>query len=679
MSDRKNKDEMFEILQEDIPRITEKDRSDLVNNITTKMYLNNMEKSFKIYRQSLRFEKKHMRRMRAFLNFINKYCGVGGCYFRQLPSAICTECLLNSKGIRYNFIDGNLFYYSGTLFDNVAIDTIYLSKRDFNEFGKTLMYPPIIVKTPDDYRETSNNALSIGKQVKATNAALATFIRIHNDFFKNNLLVRRNASIILYPRSYQIIASQVAKTIFGLCKAEKIITSNRNWEEEIQQGLSEFGSFLVKQFYLNPGELLNLSISFSNVLEKCNADRGYSPVKPFSKLIRTLYTITEGNILTIKQLAKLIAKIFIGRTCLKGIDADKKINHFTIINSDNSKYIRDFLMDVFTYELSPNNLDYSSSIVRRVTIHRSKVDKLVSEHKSINLCKKENISLFIKEKVMGSIVNVDMSDDEIETGTFSKLLNGTAISCSGDRIFNDKLTYRSNAHYIKICENINKLRFNGAAELSYDHIICSGKLQDAKYEALDAYELFFLVTGFLNYGISLLVSNLTVEDETCENHVTPDQNETIFEFIKKFYDDTFDFKKASFSQKDDENGFAAIDTDIYPNYKEWFNSAYPGIQVCNNKQMRGKLKSIYIERKAGSELNNLSEAKRKEELNHRYYKNNKSDCRGISGLKLNETKFQEFLNQSQKTAQDRDVNRRIFAEYIQKEIFDKFSPYNKYI
>ncbi len=372
----------------------------------------------------------------------------------------------------------------------------------------------------------------------------------------------------------------------------------------------------------------------------------------------------------------MLAKIFIGREFLKEMTPSNQLNHLTIIISDNPKYIRDFLMDIFSYILSPKNLDYSDPLdvaLRRYYPISQFYD--VTEHSSKFLCNKENINQLIKEKILGNILNIDTTNTPIDNGIFSKLITGTAITCYSDNIFNDKLTYRSNSHYVKIYQTSNDIP-NGSDTIPHDVIICGSKLQNANYDPLDAYELFFLVTGFLNYGISLLGHDLIAESTTnYEKHSIPDPNETIYSFIKEFYIDTFDFKKANHSQKDDSNDFADAEDDIYPRYKEWFNTLYKDISVSNTTKFKDKLKDMYIERKAGKDLKCLTNTEQESELAHRYLKNNKSNHRGISGLKFNETGFQTFLNTSQQMTLNISENKTAFGQYM-AEIFDNYSPYD---
>jgi len=664
-------------LKEDIARIPEKDRTNLTNNIEHFIYLENIKNKFKEYQSSIQFQQKQENLLNTFSKFRKKLCLNLNCIFYPIISPICTDCLLHAHSIAYKVIDNNHFYYSS------KTRQVYISKKDLKDLKKLFVIQVTQNYSPNNDKDTNfiQDNTSTLKPQKITEDELSIFVRIHREFSKNSGIQKYTSSNICHPPSYQIIASQLAKTFFNLFKATNIITQTNSWDEQIQKGFSEFSCFVLQNFYLSTDILLQRQATFGYTLKACNSQIPYvlqHSLKPFSKLIRTLYAISGGNILTIKQLAVMLAKIFIGRKYLKELDSDNKLAHFTIIISDNPKYIRDFLMDILAYDLSPKNLDYSDPRMRNVS-YRHKPNKLLylaTEHTSAYLCNKENISNLIKEKLLGNIVNIDTKNASIESGTFSKLLKSIAISCPDDKIFNNKLTYRSNAHYINICHTINELDVKGTGGLFYDTIICSGKVHNACYEPLDAYELFFLVSGFLNYGISLLGYDFTIEDAIYTKHSVPNQTETIRNFITEFYDDTFDLKKANHSQKADSNDFADIDNDIYPTYKKWFNLLYKNATACTADFLKSKLKDIYIERKVAKNLTCLSKVERQAELTHRYFKNNKTDHRGISGLKLNKLTLQIFLNNCQQMLCEETTTKNTFANYLQQEIFDKYSPYN---
>ena len=236
---------------------------------------------------------------------------------------------------------------------------------------------------------------------------------------------------------------------------------------------------------------------------------------------------------------------------------------------------------------------------------------------------------------------------------------------------NNKLSYKNNSHYIKI----SSASIDNIIDASFDHnlytfINFEGYLANAKYEPLYSYEIFFLVTGFVEYGIDLLLKQLSTSNSSAKQSIN--NNESISSFINEFYLDTFDIKKASFNQKEDTNDFATADDDLYENYKRWFNSTYNNVACCSPSQFKNVLKDLYKERpaKKNSSLEN------DDELSQRYLKLNKMSCRGVSGLKFQKDKFDSFLTDKQKQTLDPSEKKRLFNTYL-SSLFTKYSPYSK--
>ncbi|MEN6565521.1 MAG: hypothetical protein ABFC57_04410 [Veillonellales bacterium] len=647
-------------------QITEEDKANLESGLDEFLYLHNLETSFKNYHIMFQHTKNREMLFTKFGNYRNDVCPNLGCIYRSSISPICTDCLLSQNLIYYNSIDGNFFYYSSKIYN------IYLSKADL-PYLANLFVPPIKVNLYIPKSDKKNSSTSqataapLPQKRIPTNDELISLVRIHREFLKNSGKLNSASSYIFYSDSYLIIAYQLTKEIFHLCKEAKIIASTINWEEQLQKGLSEFCQFLLTNFHFPENRLPDIHASFLRILEVYNVHLESTSLKPFSKLINILYNLSNGNPLVVKQLAIMLAKIYIGRTYLKELDSNNQLNHLTIIISDNPFYVRTFLNDILTYDPYYSSEDQLPSLSDRNQCKEHL--NPATEHSSSFLCNKENIPLLIKEKALGKTVNIDTTNTSIENGIFSKLLNGMAIPCPCDNIFNDKLIYRSNSHYIKICQA------NKTDNIPHDTIFCSGKLDDKRYIPLDDYERFLLVTGFLNFGISLLGHDLTDEPAIYVKHSIPHEEDTISIFIKNFYDDTFDLKKASHSQKDDSNNFADAN-DMYPNYKTWFTTLYKDKPVCSMAKFKKSLSTLYRDRKVGKALECLSKTAQEEQLKNRYLKNNDNDHRGISGLKFNEPNFQKFLDNSRSSTDNTKGTKSAFESYIKKEIIDKYSPYN---
>lgn len=665
-------------------QITE-DESILEKNLINFPFLNSIQDSFKKYKDNLENESKKVRRLFTFVNYRNDVCPNKTCHYYNYCSPICTECFLHLNSIGYSSIDNNLFYFSQTS------PHPYLSKDDLNYLVNLFFPDSMIVNayTPKQNNTAHkyalpDNSTNTTKKRKPTIDELTVLIRIHREFIKNNGIIKSLPALIFHSRAYQVIAYQLSKTFFHIGKTAHIISPSTSWEKQFKKELTEFHQYLLQNFHISPAIIPNLHSEFLLTSRACESQIQFVPLKVFSKLTDRMYAISNGNPLIIKQLAIMLAKIFIGRRYLKEIDPSNQLNHLTMIISDNPKYIREFLMDILTYAPVPSNLDYSNPTSLRIPAQRVLPSKYfyqkkdnsfyhVTEHSSTFLCNKNNIPELIKEKLLGNILNIDTGNTSIEGGTFSKLLIGTAISCPCDSIINDKLTYRSNSHYVKICKTPNDIRFKGTDKIPYDTIICSGNLNEYHYIPLDAYELFFLVTGFLNYGISHMGQDLTSEKGTNTTRYITNQDDTIAKFIEEFYIDTFDIKKANHSQKDDYNDFVDADDEMYPKYKEWFNIVYKDIPACNTTKFKQRLRALYQDRTSGKDLKSLNKTDLRKELAHRYLKNHQTDHRGVSGLKLDEIRFEKFLEKSQN--HDTDDSKLAFEKFMQK-IYEEYSLYN---
>ncbi|MEN6412789.1 MAG: hypothetical protein ABFC84_08500 [Veillonellales bacterium] len=644
----------------------------------------------KNYNIAKKFPDKLRKEIRP-LQLFAKLCNDENCdqcsiwHFRKMPGYdyyfprdyysyyFCAECLCEKHKINYRSMDKNFFYYipSLDLLKQPDFSNICLSKDDdFPKLRQWFLPIRYEFNSPDGSGIYSSGS----RMVEPNDEELSAFIQIHREFLKNSGRLKSISFPLFPPLSYKIVVYQLAKNLFCRFKIPRILATEPTYNEQIQTCITEFDKFIRQMFNLTFDDTPDLVARYTTTLHACSTQLDYLPPSnpPFAKLCNVFYDISDGNPLIIKKFAVLLTKIFIGKNNLKKLYPDSVMQNLTCIVSDNPAYIKNFLVDIFEYTPNPKNIDYSKRELRVSSVHRMLRPEnfyLCTTHPCSYVCNSKNIKDLIKEKLLGNIVNIDANTTPF-IETFSKFVSGVAVTGSdNDGTINSILTYRSNSYYIKIVQSVNDL-FKNSAEIAHDTIVCEGNTYETAYNRLDAYELFFLVTGFLAYGINLIEEKLTEEPSPS---VLSAQEECIADFFNEFYIQTFDPEKANHSQKDDSNDFVDAN-DMYLNYKKWFTIVNREFSACSISKFRNHLKTAYGERLTGKELAKLNKSDQKKQLKNRYLKNNETDHRGISGLKFNESKFKKFLEDSSQGLDDEVARKQAFEKFFFSEVLS-FCPY----
>ena len=452
-----------------------------------------------------------------------------------------------------------------------------------------------------------------------------------------NRAIKQISNVIEYSIPLHVIHYQVAKRLLLIYHTAEAIISHNDSAGQISQFQHERNAVFYNKFQIPPNITFveeELTKRIARVNYTVNKD-----IKPnaFENLTRIFLVISERNCDIVDQFAIMLAKIFIGRPYLNYLD--KNTNHLSLIITDNSRYIRDFLMNIFSYNILFDSKCYNEKIGSKEYKYAKKNMESyyhVTEYSAAMLSDEKNIGEFIKDKNMGNIVNIDTTRSSAGPN-FKSLVEGTLISCN-DPYFG-KLQYRSNAHYIRINQNIRQSGIENY-NILYDIIHCDGNLTNAIYEPLEDYELFFLVTGFVNYGIDLLS-----QPDSELSTTLPTPNELVDEFIESFCIDTTntislareisgleDEAKRLAVAKDEgitQLSFTHVDT-LIDYFDKWCAIAYQDIHydktTIKNCFINKYPKVFYLKKRA---LTPSGKSK---------------DARGIYGLKFEIDKFKSFTN-----------------------------------
>jgi hypothetical protein len=639
--------------------------------------ISNLKKSQSTYIANMNKQKKDDQLFNTFTSSLDKFCNNTNCMIKVSAPIFCSNCILNAYSLNFEKIDENIFYF--LKIHNGFQANIYLTKDDISTLSNLFTRPitPSVTYT--------------SKKPLATAEELLALLTIHQKFiFYNHLSKSSYFSNIQPIFSLMISKYHLLKKFYNIYNSENEFIKKHNSSVPIEADPDILIDFLLKKFDIPrdpfwPG----IEKIYSSILKTTNSQINTLPsTNLFTKLVQTLYILSSGNPLTIKKLAIMFAKIFIGRKLLT--DLCNK-NNFTIILTNEVSILKDFLMDILTYAPSSKAPQGSTSYQNKKTptspsfaFPRKNDGSFyhVTEYSATYLCNETNLENLFKAKVLGNILNIDTSNTTITNpGVFSKLIKGIALTKPYNGLLKNKLTYRSNCHYIKICSSLDNTGIKQDDNISFNTINCINILSNFKYIPLEAHELFFLTTGFLDYGVDCLLQidqcKCPIDDpSTIHDEMHPiDDSTVILQFIENFYKDTFSLHKANIIQKEDLNDFVAADNDLYENYANWFRITYKQDIVCNNSVFKNILKKHYGVRPDTKELKALSAEEQQHALSNRYYKNNEVQQRGVSGLKLNKSHLDAFFENTKKSSTDATTQKQLFAKYM-NNLFENYSPYS---
>jgi hypothetical protein len=498
------------IIKQDIKRVALEDAHNLNTQRHNHALLEKLNLMFKNVKEEEETQLKENTTCNLFYNYISNACQNYSCSYRAKISPYCTNCLLKENQIAFSVCDGSITYYLAA-----QPEIAFNSEKDIN---KLLSY----------FSHNSMATMPVFQSYPPNTDQLKSIFSRHRELVSLNLKIpdiKRFANFINYALPLNLIQYQIAKRLLLLYHTADAIISQDDSAKQIAQLQNEYDSILCNKFHISTekqnfiNEQLNQSIAFINY----KIESKYTPTT-FANLTRILLTISNGNPNTVKQLAIMLAKIFIGRSYLEYLDEDS--NNLTIVITNNPIYIKKFFSDIFLYNPM---LDKETNFQHRY--QKKEIDSFYhfTDYSAAYLSDEKNIGELIKDKLLGNIINIDTTHTSAGS-KFKDLIDGRTITYT-DAYFG-QLRYRSNAHYIRINQDINQNGL-GSYNITYDTIICNGNLSNALYEPLDDYELFFLVTGFVNYGIDLL-SEETIKPATPQ--ITP--LELVNEFINKFCSDT---------------------------------------------------------------------------------------------------------------------------------------------
>lgn len=427
------------------------------------------------------------------------------------------------------------------------------------------------------------------------------------------------------------------------------ITPYYDTAQEIDKKKSDWQYHFMRKYYNNmtPNEY-QLMKNF--ILRQEDPTSPYvkfkqTPNKDFSKLITVLKEIADNNIHIIQEFAILLAKIYLGRTFLKEYKNDITISNVTLILCDNPRYLADSLKDILTISTIKHSGRTGFILGENYIGETTKLHHLTT-FTITDLVKTNNLLDRIKNKILGNIVNIDSSDKMIsnknDIATLGKLFRGAPISITDS--FETKFYFKSNAHYIFI----RRFQESSIKKFLPPDTTCirlSSSLWDSKYPPLEFYELFFLVTGFVEYGIQQLFSLSPTNSNTSSTAASLD-------FISAYCIETRDTNDVCLTKELYEKYVKYTEQvpDSYSAFSAVFKTAFPNLEYKDGKQRIDRRKST------------------------KFGKAHSATGHGYIGLKFDEEKYTEDL-QLRQTGQSLLSTSEDSDHYIEQLIDDYYPKY----
>lgn len=382
--------------------------------------------------------------------------------------------------------------------------------------------------------------------------------------------------------------------------------------------------------------------------------------KPFVPLVSTLSLVFQNNISNLKKFSKLLARIYVGRKLLKDIEKNSPSN-VTVIFCHQPKFLELFLLDIF-HGAAPG---YNKLITNGLEYMHGKDSKYrhISTYNIHQLSSNYHLSERIKNKILGNIVNIDATNQKPapeSKSTLTNLFKGKAIKTKT----NDwDVTFVSNAHYIFIREESDRAILPYLPEDTHILTLDEDK-QNHVYRNLPFYELFFMMTGFVDYGLHLLLTGEKVEDTPSKVPIglSPEV------FVDRYFIANDETLKSWFFLED-----------IY----QYFKQISPETKLSAN-ELRKIIDATYLEKKDNDEKAIIVYKdidKRKRSGPNR---ETRSGCKkkGYIGILFKEEAFLKDLNtqkekqaKQQKLIQEKKTSQDTFIKFMEGIINDYFPKY----
>lgn len=285
----------------------------------------------------------------------------------------------------------------------------------------------------------------------------------------------------------------------------------------------------------------------------------------YVKLIKALYLMTDGNIEKVKDLAKLMARIYLGSDLCEILGIENK--KIALINIANSHFAKQFFTGLFSFAYNDMKTGYQSVQKKSQYAHnsveesdfvnywkywnqhniyrfqqlpyRAYGDKKsyfhISKHRMEDFIKPINVGKFIEDKYYGNIANISVEkiiNNEV-LSKFKKVIDSGVLENDDSLLGNQKT--QLNCKFVFITDEDNSYNNLIEGDIDFEYIRLSDSIskdicvyQETKYWVTDNYQIspvmedsavyrdalaftqyekYFMSTDFLLYGLSLLVND----------------------------------------------------------------------------------------------------------------------------------------------------------------------------
>lgn len=227
-------------------------------------------------------------------------------------------------------------------------------------------------------------------------------------------------------------------------------------------------------------------------------------------LLKTLFTITDGYKDKFDALAKMMAEIVIGKKL--GREFELNISQAAIIKTNNTTFVRQFLLNIFI-GLGINQMKIRQNLSVNI-VHG------VTQYSASQLADAKMTGKFIEDKVCSKYLNITdklkfNNTDECKKH-LANLVNGRVVKGKNEYLGKQKIS--SDMYYVFLAssqEDVSQLPVNDCNIVDFgkhipDNIYFMPEYQEDRikqYNALNDYEIKFMLASVANYGLELLLKD----------------------------------------------------------------------------------------------------------------------------------------------------------------------------
>ena len=254
----------------------------------------------------------------------------------------------------------------------------------------------------------------------------------------------------------------------------------------------------------------------------------FAPIK-YSRVFNILETVCDGNVSTFNKVAKLWAKLYMGKKFMKNIFNFEQ-SDIVILEANNTFYLKQFMAASFDYEgqhskeynhcpkcLSKKMLrqdeTVSGIVLPNVLLKTKKIDNSISHFSLADLTKNANVPKMLTAKFHGNLLNVSCQDSagDCDFRRLKHLLSGDGLTYTNS-IFGEQIFQTSNIHCLITHTGSKVSNELKEAGITYDRISLADNIPVNQVafgdgDVLTKDELFFVNVVLALWGTHCLLKD----------------------------------------------------------------------------------------------------------------------------------------------------------------------------